>query len=63
MSQKRQNRYGIAEWFGKDFLSLNPTARRQLAEIALSKNKEDYPGCPFKSMQCNKSGGVCSIQP
>ena len=26
--------FGIAEWFGQDFLSLDPTARQRLARVA-----------------------------
>ncbi len=53
-------RYGIAEWYGRDFMSLTPDERRDLAAVAIGGDRQI--GCPFRDMQCNKRGGVCSIQ-
>lgn len=55
------SRYGIAEWYGRDFLSLTPVERRELAETALGDRPK--PDCPFRSGPCSKKGGVCSIRP
>ena len=55
------SRYGIAEWYGRRFLTLTPAERQTLAEMAVGDHAP--PRCPFRPMVCNKSGGVCSIQP
>ena len=54
------NRYGIAEWYGNSLLTLSPSDRRALAEIAMGNGSP--PQCPFRPMTCNKRGGVCSLQ-
>ena len=56
-----RRRYGIAEWYGLPFLSLTPKKRQRLAMSA--RGEKEQPACPFRAMQCNKSGGVCTIQP
>ncbi len=50
-------RFGIAEWYGFDFNTLNPAKIRELA------SKKDAP-CPFKypGGRCKKAGGVCSLR-
>ena len=54
------SRYGIAEWYGRDFLTLAPAERQVLAATAMGEG--DVPQCPFRSITCNKRGGVCSLQ-
>ena len=56
------SRYGIAEWYGRAFLSLTPDERRDLAATASDADRP-APDCPFRRMTCNKRGGVCSIRP
>lgn len=55
-------RYGIAEWFGRPFLSLAASERQMLARCAL--RLDPAPPCPFQrgGPACRKRGGVCSIQ-
>ena len=60
------SRYGIAEWYGKDILIMQPAERKKFAEIALKINPEK-PICPFMSTlnvqsKCNKIGGVCTLR-
>ena len=57
-------RYGIAEWYGKDFTSLNVPQREDYAKHALGETDAGPPRCPFQPTQppCSKKGGVCSIQ-
>lgn len=63
-------RYGIAEWFGKDIVTMTSDERLAAAKAALSQRDDDEPDvprCPFmQSLQygapCNKVGGVCSIR-
>ena len=56
------SRYGIAEWFGRPFLSLTSAQRREAAVLAQGEARHNPP-CPFRDIQCNKRGGVCTIQP
>ena len=53
-------RYGIAEWYGHDLLSLEPAERRRLAVIAQEGPQQP---CAFAEGPCTKTGGVCSIRP
>jgi hypothetical protein len=57
------SRYGIAEWFGKPFLTLSAKDRRKLAKKAL-REESRIPPCPFQEDRppCRKRGGVCSLQ-
>ncbi len=55
------SRYGIAEWYGMDFIALPSQDRKNLATVALG-NPKYAPTCPFRAIQCNKKGGVCSLQ-
>ncbi|MCA9438955.1 MAG: hypothetical protein KC978_24435, partial [Candidatus Omnitrophica bacterium] len=50
-------RYGIAEWFGRDFSKLSAEKIQQIA----SHPPRD---CPFRYPpdKCNKAGGVCSLR-
>ncbi len=57
MPVKTQTRYGIGEWYGKDFASLNTETVRQYAG---AKNKAQH--CRFRNASCNKKGGVCSLR-
>jgi len=56
-------RYGIGEWFGHDFLDLDPADRVRLANLALG-DKREAPSCPFQDglPRCSKKGGVCSLR-
>lgn len=57
------DRYGIAEWYGKAFLGLSVEERHRMAEYALGE-KGPPPPCPFQKSRppCRKRGGVCSMQ-
>ena len=57
-------RYGIAEWYGRGFLSLRPEERTQLADVALDNRPEARPKCPFQAGEpiCGKKGGVCGLR-
>lgn len=52
-------RFGIAEWYGQCFEDLSVDRRKELSAVALEGRKRR---CPFRAMNCNKPGGVCSIQ-
>lgn len=64
--------WGIAEWYGKDLLTMSPADRRLAAERAIAAEDNGVkispqPECPFLSARepgalCNKVGGVCSIR-
>ncbi|MDE0605586.1 MAG: NotI family restriction endonuclease, partial [Acidimicrobiaceae bacterium] len=64
MPDDAKTRYGIAEWYGKDFTSLNASQREDFAKQALGETEAEPPRCPFQPTQppCSKRGGVCSIQ-
>lgn len=57
-------RYGIAEWYGRGFLSLQPGERARLAGVALGNQAEGRPECPFQAGRptCSKKGGVCGLR-
>lgn len=61
-------RFGIAEWFGRDFAGLTAAERALLLEAAKSRSASDRPACPFKVASdgqlkpCSKQGGICSIR-
>lgn len=54
--------YGIAEWFGEPFETMQPARRQALARAALQD--DPAPSCPFQggNPPCGKRGGVCSIR-
>lgn len=52
--------FGIAEWYGHDFLSLDPSVRQGLARVALAGEKSQP--CPYRGGTCAKAGGVCAIR-
>lgn len=56
------SRFGIGEWFGEAFFSMQPHRRQQLAALATGEG-EPLP-CPFQPNRppCRKAGGVCSLQ-
>ncbi len=63
-----RKRFGIGEWYGKNFLQLSGKERRHLASLQIGKSPErkSLP-CPFRStdeltVNCTKEGGVCSIR-
>lgn len=64
-------RYGIAEWFGKNIITMTPENRQTFGKLAAYQDEEgdlsNAPICPFLSMlvpdvKCNKASGVCSIR-
>lgn len=58
-----QERYGIAEWYGNNFMTLSVPDRLELAAHALRDETSDAPCCPFQKQQrCQKAGGVCAIR-
>ena len=64
MADELNTRYGIAEWYGRDFTSLDAAQRVAFAEHALGEAGTESPPCPFQTNHppCSKKGGVCSIQ-
>ena len=64
MSDELKTRYGIAEWYGQDFTSLDAAQRVAFAEHALGEADAEPPACPFQPNHppCSKKGGVCSIR-
>lgn len=57
MASKKQTRYGIGEWYGRDFASLSASQMRKLAN-----EKTSHVVCRFRGGPCNKKGGVCSLR-
>lgn len=57
-------RFGIAEWYGRGFLALQPQERSQLADVALGNQPDARPACPFQPGRptCRKRGGVCGLR-
>ncbi len=57
-------RYGIAEWYGRGFLDLQPRERLQFADVALGNQSDALPDCPFQPGRptCRKKGGVCGLR-
>ena len=64
MPDNAGTRYGIAEWYGQQFTSLDAEQRKTYAEHALGESEAEHPICPFQPDQphCSKKGGVCSMQ-
>lgn len=66
MSNRR--RFGIGEWYGKNFIHLSNKERRHLASLQITKSPQRKNLlCPFRStdaliVNCTKEGGVCSIR-
>lgn len=63
----KKPRFGIAEWFGKPFISQSPIERRKFAQVSLSETGNKTLPCPFlgaliTDVRCSKTGGVCSIR-
>lgn len=65
------SRYGIAEWFGHDFISISPDQRQGFGQISTAQVSGQAtnlpPACPFLATlvpdaRCNKASGVCSIR-
>lgn len=64
--KKAQYRFGIAEWYGRSFVTLTDAERRAYAEEQFQESLPNEP-CPFLSTQrnavtCGKKGGVCSLR-
>jgi hypothetical protein len=61
-----QQRYGIAEWFGRDILTISQEEREELAASASTRRPTQH--CPYQTQYwgenvwCGKAGGVCSIR-
>ncbi len=59
MPKKQLSRsHNIAEWYGRDFVSLSGKEVRRLAGVSSPKSMD----CPFSGGSCNKKGGVCSLR-
>lgn len=63
---RNTTRYGIAEWYGKDVMTMTGEERRKAAGVATGEIKEKLL-CPFMATMspgatCNKKGGVCTIR-
>lgn len=63
--QRSRQRFGIAEWYGRNFVTLTVEERRAYAEGLLSKKVPAPQPCPFKpgGGNCSKPSGICSIRP
>jgi hypothetical protein len=66
LERAKAARYGIAEWYGKDVLTMTSAERKLAADVATGQSKEK-PACPFMATmspgaKCNKKGGVCTIR-
>jgi hypothetical protein len=69
---KVQTSWGIAEWYGKDVVTMSSAERAAAAATAIAAedngvSSSPQPECPFLSSHkpgslCNKVGGVCSIR-
>lgn len=63
-----EQRFGIGEWYGRDFTTLSSEERRHYAAIQfLPRNERPAVACPFMSthtaeVACSKAGGVCSLR-
>jgi hypothetical protein len=62
----KAGRYGIAEWYGKDIITMTSEERKHAADVATGR-KNGNPICPFLATlspgaNCNKKGGVCTIR-
>ncbi len=58
-------KFGIGEWYGRNFLQLTSEERGEFSRISEGLHKTMV--CPFRSRPgaekpCSKSGGVCSIR-
>jgi hypothetical protein len=71
MARIPATRYGIAEWFGNDIVTMTPEQRQSFAQVAILQDQNgdlsSAPNCPFLSTvvenaRCNKASGVCSIR-
>lgn len=71
MARPQTPRYGIAEWFGRNILTMTPEMRQDLGLLAAKQDDtgdlSSAPICPFLSTlipgaRCNKASGVCSIR-
>lgn len=62
--KKTRERFGIAEWYGRNFVGLTPAERRAYAQALVSGEGAAQP-CPFKATggKCSKPSGICSIRP
>jgi len=66
---KVRYRYGIGEWYGKVFVTIDPAERARLADLQFqtAKDRPVMP-CPFRQISkvrnpaCKKAGGVCTLR-
>ena len=58
-SGSKKTRYGIGEYYGRDYSTLSPPEIRELANASFKSQK-----CPFRNGEtsCHKQGGVCSLR-
>jgi hypothetical protein len=67
-AEKKKQFYGIAEWYGYRFIDLSNDKRKDLVHV-----KNTKMACPYfqqipalgpqsGNLNCNKSGGVCSLR-
>lgn len=63
--KKTRERFGIAEWYGRNFVGLSPTERQAYAQELLNEGGRSLQPCPFKPSggKCSKPSGICSIRP
>jgi hypothetical protein len=62
--ERRQTRFGIGEWYGYLFASMDARTRQRYAELQHLKKKDrpEQP-CPWRlNSVCTKDGGVCSLR-
>jgi restriction endonuclease NotI len=57
MPLKVKIRYGIGEWYGRDFSALTVPEMKELVRAQFRELD-----CPFRPGKCNKKGGVCSLR-
>jgi hypothetical protein len=56
-SPKEKVRYGVGEWYGRDFSALTVSQMKDLVKAGFKELD-----CPFRPGKCNKRGGVCSLR-
>jgi hypothetical protein len=67
-STRQRSRYGVGEWYGKLFCTLNAEERIAMASISLAPARKNQAlPCPSRSrgaqqVPCSKAGGVCTLR-
>ncbi|MCK6407192.1 MAG: hypothetical protein L6Q60_14430 [Rhodocyclaceae bacterium] len=67
VARSSSERWGIAEWYGRDITALTNAERKVYAQDAKKSVSEVCRPCPFMGsfipgFTCNKKGGICSTQ-